>query len=128
MEKHGTTVPVILANGDFPSHKIPLSILKSADFLVCTDGSTASLLEYVRRNETDPCVRKIAPSVIVGDGDSIDVSLKSRFRDIYVEYEEQDYNDVTKATRYCIDKGYNHIVYLGIGGKREDHAIATRGF
>ena len=34
MEQHGSNIPVILANGDFPTHRIPLGILKNADYLV----------------------------------------------------------------------------------------------
>ncbi len=125
MENHGSIIPVILANGDFPKHKRPLAILENANYLVCTDGSVNSLLNYQKNHIDNEKISKVTPSVIVGDGDSMYPELKQKFREIYVEYEEQDYNDLTKATRYCLEKGFNEIVYLGISGKRDDHAIAN---
>ena len=125
MEINGKNIPVILANGDFPLHQIPLKILKDADFLVCTDGSIHSLLRFQKEHLSDISVNSIRPSAIVGDGDSLSEDLKEKYRDIYVEYEEQDFNDLTKATRFCIEKGFTEINYLGISGKRDDHAMAN---
>ncbi len=125
MEANGTSNPVILANGDFPEHEIPLRILKHAEYLVCTDGSTQSLLDYQQKHQDFAEIQRIKPSAIVGDGDSLPLSLKERFCDIYVEYAEQDYNDLTKATRFLKEKGFSRITYLGVSGKRDDHALAN---
>lgn len=125
MEQNGSNIPVILANGDFPSHRIPLEILKNSRYLVCTDGSLHSLINFKKEHAEDLGVADINPSAIVGDGDSLSEELKSRYSDIYVEYEEQDFNDLTKATRFCIENGFKEINYLGISGKRDDHAMAN---
>jgi len=38
-----STIAVILANGNFPVHEIPLGYLKSAEHLICCDGSAEKL-------------------------------------------------------------------------------------
>ena len=125
MEKHGSIIPIILANGNFPQHTTPLQILKKADYIVCTDGSLYSLLNYQQNHSSDLDIQNVKPDAIVGDGDSLPEELKEKYHSIYIEYAEQDYNDLTKATLYCIEKGFSKLIYLGIGGKRDDHAIAN---
>lgn len=39
--------------------------------------------------------------------------------------DEQEDNDLTKATRYCVSKGLRRIVYLGATGLREDHTLGN---
>ena len=46
-------------------------------------------------------------------------------RDRLIQIEEQEDNDLTKATRYCLSKGMKRIVYLGTTGKREDHTLGN---
>ena len=50
---------VILANGEYPTHVLPLKILEEAKFVVCCDGAAN---EYILRGHT--------PDIIIGDGDS----------------------------------------------------------
>lgn len=105
---------VILADGDFPHHIIPVSVLSRAAYVCCCDGAGVHLVEH-----------GLMPDVIVGDGDSMSESFKKRFGHIIHIVSEQDYNDLTKATRYCISKGFRRIAYLGTTGKREDHTIGN---
>lgn len=125
MENNGSNIPVILANGNFPSHKIPRQILKDAKYLICTDGSLNALLQYKNEYADDPEISVIEPFAVVGDGDSLSEDLKAQYSDIYVKYAEQDFNDLTKATRFCLEKGFCEVCYLGISGKRDDHALAN---
>ena len=97
---------VILANGDFPRSAEPLRLLREAPFVVACDGA-------VRRYP--------AADVVVGDGDSVPDALCSRL----IQVNEQDDNDLTKATRYCLSHGRRRIVYLGATGRREDHALGN---
>lgn len=106
---------VILANGAFPEHEIPLSILTSCDYVICCDGATNQLVKNTDR----------LPDVIVGDLDSLTDENRTRFSDIVYHIREQETNDLTKAVKYCIEKGYKHIIILGATGKREDHMIAN---
>ena len=105
---------VILGDGDFPSHPVGLGILRNAKFLCCCDGAGKKAIE-----------RGIHPDAIVGDGDSLDEEFKKQHADIIHMVSEQEYNDLTKNTRYCISKGFRRIAYLGCTGKREDHTLGN---
>ena len=97
---------VIVANGQFPSHAVPLDILKDARHIVCCDGA----IHHVPSAE-----------VIIGDGDSV----PDEYRDRLICIEEQDDNDLTKATRYCLSQGWHKIAYLGATGLREDLTLGN---
>ena len=97
---------VIVANGQFPSHTVPLDILKGARHIVCCDGA----IHHVASAE-----------IIIGDGDSV----PDEYRDRLICIEEQDDNDLTKATRYCLSQGWRKIAYLGATGLREDHTLGN---
>lgn len=105
---------VILADGEFPTADIPLQILREAKFLCCCDGAAAKAIE-----------QGFMPDAIVGDGDSLTPEFKTRYAAIIHQEKEQDDNDLTKASRFCIAKGFRHIAYLAATGKREDHTIGN---
>lgn len=107
---------VILCDGDYPSAEIPLHILRKANFICCCDGAGN---KYIRRGKM--------PNAIVGDGDSMSKKFKRKYKDIIHIETEQDTNDQTKATRFCINKGFKNIAYLGATGKREDHTLGNIG-
>ncbi len=104
----------ILANGDFPTHEIPLEALRRSEFLCCCDGAAQAALDH-----------GFTPDAIIGDGDSLPDALNQRYAHIFHREDEQDYNDLTKATRFCLSHGYTNITYLGATGKREDHTISN---
>ena len=104
MEK--TFDAVILANGDFPTHEIPLKVLHAAKHVVCCDGAIAN---YPKAD------------VVIGDGDSV----PQEYHDRLIQVDEQEDNDLTKATRYCLAQGWQKIAYLGCTGKREDHTLGN---
>lgn len=56
----GEPEAVILANGDYPTHPIPLQILANAPYIICCDGGADA---YIDRGNV--------PDVIIGDGDSL---------------------------------------------------------
>ena len=97
---------VILADGEFPSAPVPQRFLNESPFVCACDGAIRLFPEA---------------DVVVGDGDSVPESL----RHLLVRIEEQDDNDLTKSTRYCLQKGMKRIVYLGATGKREDHTLGN---
>ncbi len=105
---------VILADGTFPSHPVPLEILNGAKTIVCCDGATHKLVDYGKE-----------PSAIVGDMDSIDPGLKEKFADRIYKFESQDDNDLTKAANWCRRKGVQRVAIIGATGKREDHTIGN---
>ena len=96
----------ILANGAFPTAEGPLRLLREAPYVVCCDGAACHWPQC---------------DAIVGDGDSVPEELRSRL----IQIDEQEDNDLTKATRYCLSRGMRRIVYLGATGLREDHTIGN---
>jgi len=111
---HMSSTAVILADGSFPVHEIPLRYLRNADHIICCDGSAESLV-----------VADLEPEAIIGDLDSLDPGIAERFADRLLKDSKQDTNDLTKAVRWCINKRYEEIVILGATGKREDHTIGN---
>ena len=81
---------VILANGDFPSHKVPLLILQDAGTIICCDGSVNNLLK-----------NGMEPHYILGDMDSIDNNLKNKYKERLIELPNQDENDLRKAIEWA---------------------------
>jgi thiamine pyrophosphokinase len=105
---------VIVADGTFPDHQIPLSYLKNCDRIVCCDGSTTSLVNA-----------GFIPDAIVGDMDSLSSEMAEKFSDRIFRDDDQETNDLTKAVKWCHDKNINDVVIVGATGKREDHAIGN---
>ena len=102
---------VVLANGDFPVHAVPLSLLENAKHIVACDGAVAHLTAHDGH----------ADIIAIGDGDSVPEDLRDRL----IQIDEQEDNDLTKATRYCLKQGWRRIAYLGATGKREDHTLGN---
>lgn len=105
---------VIVADGTFPSHPLPLQALAGASFICCCDGALPSLLDY-----------GIIPHAICGDGDSLTPQHKRQFASLLHMEGEQVDNDLTKATRYCISQGHHRLAYIGATGLREDHTLGN---
>ena len=118
----GVFSAVILAAGDFPTHVIPLRVLRTAENLIVCDGALENLLEY-----------EIEPTAVVGDGDSLSDTLKQRYAHICHPISEQEFNDLTKATLFArshlkMDASTHmrpRFCYLGATGKREDHTLGN---
>ena len=61
---------VVVANGKFPEHEVPLQALTDADIVVCCDGATINVDRY-----------GIIPTAIVGDLDSLGNDLREKYFD-----------------------------------------------
>ncbi len=105
---------IILANGAFPTHAIPLSFLHHAERIICCDGSSKSLLNI-----------GLKPDYIVGDLDSISDEIRTTFSSILYYNPDQEINDLTKAVKFCIQHEWKEITILGATGKREDHTLGN---
>lgn len=109
-----TTEAVILANGEYPTHSVPINILRNTSYVACCDGAAN---EYLSRG--------YIPDAIIGDGDSISPAYKEQYSDIIHPVKEQESNDQTKAMRFLKEKGFRKITILGASGKREDHTLGN---
>ena len=114
INEHYIPEAVILANGEYPTHVLPLKILEEAQFVICCDGAAN---EYILRGHT--------PDIIIGDGDSLSPENKTRFSDIIHHIADQETNDQTKAVHFLQEKGYRRIAIVGATGKREDHTLGN---
>jgi len=105
---------IILADGEFPTHEIPSRKLQNASMIVCCDGAAAKLLSC-----------DITPGFIVGDMDSLDLSLREKYRNIIIESDCQQTNDLTKAFNHSLSLNPSRIIILGATGLREDHTLGN---
>lgn len=105
---------VILANGTFPIHPIPLIRLGEADLIVCCDGATEKLVAH-----------GFEPGIIIGDLDSVSPEIKEIYRKILVQDSDQETNDLTKAVNWSISAGIREVAILGATGIREDHTLGN---
>ncbi len=108
------SLTVILADGTFPQHSVPLDYLRKAERIICCDGSAENAV-----------AAGLIPFAIVGDMDSLSNEMRSRFSDIINKDTEQETNDLTKAVKWCYNAGYRDIIITGATGKREDHTIGN---
>lgn len=105
---------VILADGEFPRSAPAVDLLKRVSVVVCCDGAAAKLIRHGRE-----------PQAIVGDGDSLNPSIRRKYADIIHQEEEQESNDLSKAFRFCLRQGWRDLVIVGATGKREDHTLGN---
>ena len=125
---------IIIANGLFPSGEWVDGLLRQADRIVCCDGALEKYLGWHCR-QTGLTTTTID---IVGDGDSLDTTLFENAERAGIEVRhhlvsEQEYNDLTKATRYALasalEAGHTYkeieIDYIGATGLREDHTLGN---
>ena len=105
---------VILLNGEFPINEIPLSVLNKSDYIICCDGAINQLEEF-----------GLIPDIIIGDLDSIKVSLKEKYKDKIIEIKRQTDTDLEKALKYCIENNIDDVKILGFAGKRDDQYLSN---
>ena len=104
----------IIANGEYPTHHIPLNVLINAKTIIACDGAV-NLLDK----------NKIKPNFIIGDLDSISNKLKVKYKKNIISIPSQKNNDFSKALNFAIKNKYNKISILGASGLREDHSIGN---
>lgn len=115
---------IILADGDFPTHAIPLQLLEEAERIYCCDGAIYKLMRWLNEGHSIN-----ADSIyVVGDGDSrgLQYDTSNCSIPVYFHHEsEQDDNDLTKAMRLATHQGAEEIIILGATGLREDHTLGN---
>lgn len=104
---------VILADGDFPKRGgAAWNLLEQAVRVVCCDGAARTYRRRMGR----------WPEAIVGDGDSLGAKDPPT---LVVRLAEQETNDLEKAVRWCVARGWKDPLVVGATGKREDHTIGN---
>ena len=105
---------VVVCNGQFPTHEIPLAILRQAKTIICCDGAIQKLSAV-----------GVKPTVIVGDFDSLPKSLMEKYSDIIFHNPDQETNDLTKSMQWAKQHGFTDVCILGATGLREDHTLGN---
>jgi thiamine pyrophosphokinase len=105
---------VVLCDGKFPEHDIPLYLLNKAERIICCDGAAVKLLQYGKE-----------PYSIVGDLDSLPDNLRKKYADRVFHDADQETNDQTKAVHWCHHRNLNPLIILGATGLREDHTVGN---
>ncbi len=104
---------IILANGSFPEHSIPLNILKAGNPIICTDGSADKLIEF-----------GVTPQYIIGDMDSLSNPTNSYHCEL-IQISDQNNSDLEKTLEWCVCNNYEKIQLLGAVGLRDDHGFSN---
>jgi len=105
---------VILANGNFPIHPIPKQRIMDANSIICCDGAVNQLID-----------NGLEPHTIIGDLDSIDQVIKSKYDEKIIHLPSQNDNDLRKAMFWADDQGVIEAIILGATGKRDDHSLSN---
>ena len=118
----GKTV-VIICDGKFPKTEYPRYLIRSADFIICCDGA----LRKFMRNSTAVFGEERLPDLVIGDMDTLPMSMQKKYSDIIIKENEQEHNDQTKAVRWALNnlRGIESIHILGATGGRTDHTIGN---
>lgn len=109
-----TPYTVIVANGMFPTHDLPVAALKHAAQIICCDGAAQKLIK-----------NGYEPDVIIGDLDSISDEVLELYSDRLIKIVDDSTNDFTKAVYYVKEHGIKQVIVVGATGDREDHALGN---
>ena len=109
----GKNPVVIVGNGEFPAHQIPLNHLKNAGTIICADGGADQLISY-----------NLTPNAIIGDMDSTKLR-KDDFKGAWISSPNQNRIDLQKTLDWCISNNLNDVTVLGTMGRREDHSLGN---
>lgn len=114
---------VIICDGKFPKTEYPRYLIRSADFIICCDGA----LRKFMRNCTAVFGEERLPDLVIGDMDTLPMSMQKKYSDIIIKENEQEHNDQTKAVRWALNnlRGIESIHILGATGGRTDHTIGN---
>ena len=139
---------IIVCDGDFPTAKQPLKVLREAaggapsksssagkrnGIIIACDGTVVNLAK-----------NRFTPDYIVGDMDTLSAANQKKYKKLIRKNSSQENNDQTKAFEFALQlikeearaatiaKGANSslqtqykITILGATGKREDHTLGN---
>ena len=114
---------VIICDGKFPKTEYPRYLIRSADFIICCDGALRKFL----RNSMAIFGEERLPDLVIGDMDTLPVSMQKKHAGIIIKENEQEHNDQTKAVRWALNnlKDIESVHILGATGGRIDHTIGN---
>ena len=109
---------IIIASGRFEPTAHMETRLRNADLIIAADGGAAHLMDI-----------KINPHVIIGDLDSIPISVQSHFKSIKIPFvtypAKKDKTDTEICIDHALEKGATDITLMGVTGSRLDHTLTN---
>ena len=105
---------LLIANGKFPKIKLIKEILSEDYSIVCCDGAA----EKVYNNNLEP-------DIIIGDMDSMNPKLYSKFSNRIIQIDDQGTNDLSKALDWLNRNDAESITIIGADGLRDDHSLGN---
>ncbi len=107
---------IIIASGSIVKREIFDEIYTKNDYIICADGG----LNYLDS-------LNIKPNLIVGDFDSVDISLLEKYKNVTIKRypAEKNFTDTEIAIEEAIASGYDEITIIGATGTRLDHTMAN---
>ena len=106
--------PLLVLDGDLPSHDEFQSLLLEHSFVAAADGAALRLRAY-----------GIPPDVIIGDFDSIGEARNAPFfaNAMFVEDGSQQEYDGGKSLRWLVGHDHDRVTILGTGGGMIEHVL-----
>lgn len=107
---------IIIASGSSVKKEIFNEKYTLNDYLICADGG----LNYLNSIG-------IIPNLIVGDFDSVDITLLEKYKGVNTKKfpTEKNFTDTEIAIEEAIANGCREIIIFGATGTRLDHTIAN---
>ena len=106
---------IIVANGLLPRTRRIFNLINNALHVIVCDGAINTYFSYTERR----------PDYVIGDGDSANMRIIEKKGLTYIQVEDQETNDLTKAVESGRERGWDNFVIIGATGQREDHTIGN---
>lgn len=106
---------LIICNGEAPSRKLLLPLLRSKPFILCADGGANKARSY-----------GITPDCIIGDLDSITPRTRHFFSSVpVIHIADQNSTDLEKGLEFLLSERCRSAQIVGAMGERPDHTMAN---
>jgi thiamine pyrophosphokinase len=113
--KKNPRLALIIGNGEVPSRKLLLPLLKSKPYIICADGGANKARSF-----------GIVPDCIVGDLDSITRQTRHFFATVPIVHMTDQYStDLEKALDAAVKMKCVSAVIVGAMGERPDHTFSN---
>ena len=106
---------IIVANGLLPRTRKTYNLINDALHVIVCDGAINTYFSYTNRK----------PDYVIGDGDSANMKVIEKRGLTFIQVDDQETNDLTKAIESGIERGWNNFIIIGATGQREDHTIGN---
>ncbi|MBI2427194.1 MAG: thiamine diphosphokinase [Ignavibacteriales bacterium] len=115
MKPEQKKIALVICNGEMPSSKLIVPLLKSKPFIICADGGANKARSF-----------GITPHVIIGDLDSITDKSRHYFSSVpIIHLSDQNSTDLEKALDYLLTNKFSSATVIGATGDRPDHTMAN---